>query len=190
VAGGILGGRQSFREQRRGYSWKSPAARFRFLWHGRLCDGAPQDAARSSANFEFSFYIRGTAPANTLQFKLIDASGDNVWWVNWPDYEFPAEWRRVTIKKRQIRFAWGPSTTTVEKIAALELVVSAGSGGGQATVVFDGLGYGSCRRSRSAHPCPSGAGVLRATSSTAAEAADGDMPRLGTAIRNPVRRSS
>jgi len=39
-------------------------------------------------NFEFSFYIRGTAPANTLQFKLIDASGDNVWWVNWPDYEF------------------------------------------------------------------------------------------------------
>jgi len=29
-------------------------------------------AARASANFEFSFYIRGTAPANNLQFKLLD----------------------------------------------------------------------------------------------------------------------
>ena len=33
-------------------------------------------------NYEFSFYVRGDAPVNNLEFKLIDASGENVWWVN------------------------------------------------------------------------------------------------------------
>src|SRR5262245_52702217 len=43
-------------------------------------------------NYEFSFYVRGDAPVNNLEFKLIDASGDNVWWVNRRDFEFPREW--------------------------------------------------------------------------------------------------
>ena len=92
------------------------------------------------ANFELSFFIRGTAPANNVQVKLIDPSGENVWWVSWPDYEFPAQWRRVRIKKRQIQFAWGPSKDhTLRNIAQLELVVNAGRGGGHGTVLFDGL---------------------------------------------------
>ncbi len=33
-------------------------------------------------NYEISFRVRGDAPVNTLQFKLIDASGENVWWLN------------------------------------------------------------------------------------------------------------
>ena len=32
-------------------------------------------------NYELTFYVRGDALANNLEFKLIDASGDNVWWV-------------------------------------------------------------------------------------------------------------
>jgi hypothetical protein len=40
-------------------------------------------------NYEFSFDLRGTAP-NTLQFKLVDASGQNVWWVNRPGLPVPA----------------------------------------------------------------------------------------------------
>ena len=127
-------------------------------------------------NFEFSFYIRGTALTNNLQFKLLDAGGDNVWWVNWPDYEFPADWRRVTIKKRQIRFAWGPSTDhSLKSVAALEFVVSAGSGGGHGTVLFDGLEFRELPPEPSVHPLP----VLRASSalppSAAAAAADGDL---------------
>jgi hypothetical protein len=35
-------------------------------------------------NYRFGFQLRGDSPANDLQFKLIDASGDNVWWVNRP----------------------------------------------------------------------------------------------------------
>jgi hypothetical protein len=42
-------------------------------------------------NYEFSFYVRGDAPANNLEFKLIDASGENVWWVNRRDVTFPHE---------------------------------------------------------------------------------------------------
>ena len=31
-------------------------------------------------NYEFSFWIRADAPPNTLEFKLVDSTGDNVWW--------------------------------------------------------------------------------------------------------------
>ncbi|HVK50544.1 MAG TPA: coagulation factor 5/8 type domain-containing protein, partial [Pseudoxanthomonas sp.] len=33
-------------------------------------------------NYQFQFQLRGDSPHNDLQFKLVDASGDNVWWVN------------------------------------------------------------------------------------------------------------
>src|SRR4029453_12724070 len=32
------------------------------------------------ANYEITFYVRADAPLNDFQVKLIDASGDNVWW--------------------------------------------------------------------------------------------------------------
>ena len=54
------------------------------------------------ANYEISFYLRADAPVNHFQVKLTDESGENVWWFNRPDFEFPREWQRVTIKKRQI----------------------------------------------------------------------------------------
>src|SRR5438093_1862042 len=49
-------------------------------------------------NYEFSFYLRGDAQVNNLEFKLIDASGENVWWVNYRDFAFPREWQQVKIK--------------------------------------------------------------------------------------------
>ena len=92
------------------------------------------------ANYELSFYVRGEAPVNNLEFKLIDASGDNVWWVNRRDMAFPADWQWVRIKQRHIAFAWGPTPDRVlKRSAALEIVISAGSGGGRGTVCFDQL---------------------------------------------------
>src|SRR5690606_17145223 len=32
-------------------------------------------------NYAFAFELRGESPANDLEMKFIDASGDNVWWV-------------------------------------------------------------------------------------------------------------
>ena len=91
-------------------------------------------------NFELSFWIRGEAGVNNLQFKLVDDSGENVWWINRPDFTFPHEWQQIRIKKRQIEFAWGPAKDrALEHIASIEFVVSSGRDGGKGYVDFDQL---------------------------------------------------
>ena len=62
-------------------------------------------------NFEISFNLRADALPNNFEVKLVDASGDNVWWFERRDFAFPSAWRRIKIKKRQITFAWGPRRT-------------------------------------------------------------------------------
>jgi hypothetical protein len=92
------------------------------------------------ANYEISFYIRADAPVNDFQFKLIDASGDNVWWVQRRNFQFPRDWQLVTFKTRHVHFAWGPTKDRVLRhAAALEFVVSAGRGGGQGSLYVSRL---------------------------------------------------
>jgi TonB-like protein len=98
------------------------------------------------ANYEFTFAVRGDAPTNTLEFKLVDASGANVWWSNNPYFVFPREWRTIARHKGQICFAWGPrgdsaplrydpgspgcrSGIDIHRVAAIEFAITAGSGG-------------------------------------------------------------
>ncbi len=50
-------------------------------------------------NYAFRFRIRGEAPANHLEFKLVDNSGDNVWWKVRRDVSWPREWETYRIKK-------------------------------------------------------------------------------------------
>ena len=57
------------------------------------------------ARYEFSLGVRGEALPNALQFKLVDASGENVWWSQRPDYRFPKEWTPLKLRQRQIEFA-------------------------------------------------------------------------------------
>ena len=93
-----------------------------------------------AGNYELSFWIRGKAGVNTLQFKLVDASGENVWWMNAPDFAFPQEWQQIRIRKRQIEFAWGPASDhELKHSASIEFVVSSGRDGGQGTVLIDDL---------------------------------------------------
>ncbi|MGZ3374711.1 MAG: discoidin domain-containing protein [Gemmatimonadaceae bacterium] len=81
-------------------------------------------------NYEISFAIKGNAPTNTLELKLIDATGENVWWSNNPNFVFPKDWKTITRKKRQISFAWGPTNDKdLKQFAAIELAITAGSGG-------------------------------------------------------------
>jgi F5/8 type C domain-containing protein/alpha-L-rhamnosidase-like protein len=81
-------------------------------------------------NYEFSFAIRGDAPVNTLEFKLADSTGENVWWSNTPEFVFPREWSVVRRKKRHISFAWGPTTDReLRRVFAIEVAITAGSGG-------------------------------------------------------------
>ncbi len=89
-------------------------------------------------DYEFRFSLRGSGAPNHLQLKLIDASGENVWWVSRPEFSAPAEWQLQRFKKRHIDFAWGPSTDkTLRTSASIELTVAAGSGGGSGSVCID-----------------------------------------------------
>ena len=113
-------------------------------------------------NYEISFYVRADAPVNNLEFKLIDGSGDNVWWVNRPNYEFPREWQQIRIKKRHIGFAWGPiQDQTLRASEQIEFVISAGRGGGRGSVYFDELTIRELPPDPIAFPAPR----LEATSS-------------------------
>ena len=62
------------------------------------------------ARYEFGLRLRGEAPPNALQMKLVDAGGTNVWWGRRNDYPFPAAWQTLRLRQREIEFAWGPTS--------------------------------------------------------------------------------
>ncbi len=91
------------------------------------------------ANYEFRFHLRGACRPNNLEFKLIDSTGENVWWSNQRDFHFPARWDSVRLKRRQIQFAWGPAGGgEIRHVAAIEIAITAGSGG-EGSVWLDDL---------------------------------------------------
>jgi len=82
-------------------------------------------------NYEFTFALRGDAPQNTLEFKLVDRGGATVWWSNNPNFIFPREWQSIARKKREICFAWGPPPRSGQLVhlGAIEFAITAGTGG-------------------------------------------------------------
>lgn len=80
--------------------------------------------------YAFHFALRGVAPPNPFEFKLVDPAGTNVWRYRQEVFDFTAEWRSVRIAGSQIDFAWGPAGGGVPRdIGAIEFVVAAGPGG-------------------------------------------------------------
>jgi Predicted membrane protein (DUF2339) len=80
-------------------------------------------------NYNFSFGIKGDAPVNTLEFKLVDSAG-SVWWSNNQNFQFPRVWMTITRNKWQIPRAWGQTRDyDLKKLAAVEFAITAGSGG-------------------------------------------------------------
>jgi hypothetical protein len=91
--------------------------------------------------YSFGFDIRAVAPANNLEFKLVDPSGKNVWRYQWKGYDFPTAWRSELIRSRELEFAWGPAGGgSMAEVGVIELVIAAGPGG-QGTVWFEDLRY-------------------------------------------------
>ena len=126
-------------------------------------------------NYAITFWLRADAPANDLQVKLIDASGDNVWWYHRPNFTFPREWQQITIKKRQIDFAWGPAKDrTLRRIASIEIVVAAGAGGGRGTVFISDLALQELPQPPATWPTPSVTASSTAKGADAALAVDGN----------------
>ena len=119
-----------------------PALRLDFDLHGTAgyalaARALPLDLP---ANYEITFDLRGDAPINDFQVKLVDESGENVWWFRRQNFAFPREWQRVKIKKRQVDFAWGPTDDrTLRRSARIEFVVAAGRGGGAGSMYVSNL---------------------------------------------------
>ena len=98
-------------------------------------------------NYRFRWSVRaegpdgGLAPVNDLEFKLVDPSGDNVWWHNRRRFAYPIDWQRLTTKKRHVDFAWGPiGGRDMEQVGSVEFVVTAGEGG-RGTVWIDNFTF-------------------------------------------------
>ena len=120
-----------------GTTGKSMRLDFDFHGHGGYAVVHRDVSLPLPGNYELSFSIRGDAPVNTLEFKLIDPSGDNVWWSNQPGFVFPREWRKIVRKKRHITFAWGPlGGGDMKTVAGIEIAITAGTGG-KGTVWID-----------------------------------------------------
>lgn len=81
------------------------------------------------ANFAFTFFVRGQAPRNTFEMKLVDTRGDNVWWTRQPDYSPPLDWQQLAVKKPRFQFAWGSGGPMPDRIGAIEFAIVAGQGG-------------------------------------------------------------
>lgn len=92
-------------------------------------------------NFKFIFYLRANSPHNNLEVKFLDSTGENVWWMNNRNFEFPVDWKKFTVKKRHIKFAWGPTTEkSLENISRIEFTI-ASYNGGKGWVEFDDLQF-------------------------------------------------
>jgi len=92
------------------------------------------------ARYELALRLRGTAPPNALQLKLVDASGANVWWGRRNDYRFPSDWQTLRLRQREIEFAWGPTPDrALRHTETVELVIASGSSAGKGSVCFDRL---------------------------------------------------
>ena len=74
--------------------------------------------------FALGFDVRGAMPPNTLQLKLIDDTGDNVWWFQKPSFVPSASWQTMEATSRQVEFAWGPlKDRTLRHTRDVEFVV-------------------------------------------------------------------
>jgi len=138
-----------------------------------LKDGAGFVIARKTfavplpENYVFKFHLRGDAPPNNLEFKVVDRSGA-VWWFNQRNFKFSRDWRQITIKKRQLEFAWGPPGSALQEVAAIEFAITPGTRG-KGSIWIDELRFEAREPVRDYALTPS----VRASTTT-----DGDLPEL------------
>ena len=126
------------------------------------------------ANYEFRWSMRAEAPRNNLEFKLADASGENVWWSNQRNYDFPRAWTTIVRKKRHISFAWGPAGGgEPTRVRAIEFAFTAGTGG-KGTIWLDEMVLATLPAVAATPPPPLARASMALRGSTAAAAIDGD----------------
>lgn len=99
------------------------------------------DIGTPTWNWAFSFKVRGDMLPNTLEFKLLDKRGENVWQYSIPEFQPTSEFHTVVVRQRQISFVSGPiGGGQPRDVATIEIVVAAESGG-RGTLTIDNLAF-------------------------------------------------
>jgi len=81
-------------------------------------------------SWEIAFFIRGEAPRNTLEVKLVNDAGTSVWRWKCEAFDPSQEWTRLHVESRDTAFAWGPAGGgSLGRTSALEIAVVAAPGG-------------------------------------------------------------
>lgn len=90
-------------------------------------------------NWELALTWKGVGARQTLEVKLLDPTGENVWWAVRRDVRAPQKWQQLVLKKRHFSFAWGPAGGgELRQVGYVEFAVTA-SEGGAGEVWFDTL---------------------------------------------------
>ncbi|HEY6065676.1 MAG TPA: discoidin domain-containing protein, partial [Thermoanaerobaculia bacterium] len=109
---------------------------------------------RLPGNWAIDLRLKGETSPQTLEFKLLDRSGQNVWWSVRRPYEFPRGWTTLRIRKRQVSFAWGPGGGgELRDVGFIEITVTAATGG-KGTVWLDELALDELPPATSTPPKP------------------------------------
>ncbi|WP_457443955.1 hypothetical protein [Roseateles sp. P5_E4] len=108
------------------------------------------------ADFALTTQLKGKTIGNDVQIKFVDASGDNVWWINRPALALPETLTETRFKRRHVAFAWGPTEDRVLKRSQfIEFVVVAGQqGGGAGALCVGALGLEPREPAPKAWPAP------------------------------------
>src|SRR5262245_59744601 len=139
---------------------------------------------RMPESWAIDVQIRGTAPANKLEIKLVDPNGRDVWWWHRDVFEFPDAWQRLRIRSSEVSFAWGPAGGgAMRDLGAIEIAITAGPGG-RGAVSFTDLRFedlsltGPPRvQASSAAPDHEPVRVVEATAATGWRAASSATPQ-------------
>ncbi len=172
-----------------GYSGNCIKIDFDFTTGAGYCGIRKQFPIQLPPNYKFTFYLRAEAPVNNFEFKLLDKSGDNVWWVNQRNYEFPTQWTKITIKKRHIAFAWGPTEdknlTVVDKI---EFVVASATGG-RGTIYLDLFEFEPLEVPAERYPQPTASASSVRARDKIEHIFDGDLNTIWRSKRQPEHQT-
>jgi hypothetical protein len=81
-------------------------------------------------NFEIDVPVSGELGGNDLEVKFLDGGGENVWWYRIRHFVPKPGGQLLRIRRREIAFAWGPTTERrLQRMQRLQFVVSASRGG-------------------------------------------------------------
>ena len=132
---------------------------------------------------------RAAAPCNDFQIKFVDASGDNVWWINRPGFALPGALTELQLRRRHVDFAWGPTTDRTLRQHAHHRVRDRGRADEGRAVAARCASRASSSRERAPDPSPWPEPRARARAAARSTSTSG-MPREfnGVALRWPARR--